>query len=411
MSTGGGTFETGWKTLAEICDVRDGTHDSPKAVENGKYLITSKNVRDGKIDYTGAYFISEEDYNKINQRSKVDTWDVLFTMIGTVGEVGLVSEQPDFAIKNVGLIKTGDRLLAHFLKHYLVSDTVKQYVAANKSKGTQAFLALGKLRELPIPVMQRQVMERLVNVLDNFDAICSDLNIGLPAEIEARKKQYEYYRDMLLTFAAADDIILTDRQTDRQSIIKLLQYVFGYVKVSLEDISENCDNQRKPVTSGNRESGEYPYYGASGIVDYVNDYIFDGDYLLVSEDGANLLARNTPIAFSISGKNWVNNHAHILKFKTYETRKFVEYYLNSIDLTTFISGGAQPKLNQKNLNKIPIPIPSQEKQKDIVAILDRFDTLCNDLTTGLPAEIEARQKQYEYYRDKLLAFKELDNCE
>ena len=138
-------------------------------------------------------------------------------MIGTVGEVGLVSEQPDFAIKNVGLIKTGDRLLAHFLKHYLVSDTVKQYVAANKSKGTQAFLALGKLRELPIPVMQRQVMERLVNVLDNFDAICSDLNIGLPAEIEARKKQYEYYRDMLLTFAAADDIILTDRQTDRQT--------------------------------------------------------------------------------------------------------------------------------------------------------------------------------------------------
>jgi type I restriction enzyme S subunit len=183
--------------------------------------------------------------------------------------------------------------------------------------------------------------------------------------------------------------------------------VFGYVKVSLEDISENCDNQRKPVTSGNRESGEYPYYGASGIVDYVNDYIFDGDYLLVSEDGANLLARNTPIAFSISGKNWVNNHAHILKFKTYETRKFVEYYLNSIDLTIFISGGAQPKLNQKNLNKIPIPIPSQEKQKDIVAILDRFDTLCNDLTKGLPAEIEARQKQYEYYRDKLLTFKEL----
>ena len=78
-------------------------------------------------------------------------------------------------------------------------------------------MALGKLRELPVPVMQRQVMERLVNVLDNFDAICSDLNIGLPAEIEARKKQYEYYRDMLLTFAAADDIILTDRQTDRQT--------------------------------------------------------------------------------------------------------------------------------------------------------------------------------------------------
>ncbi|RHP63087.1 restriction endonuclease subunit S [Faecalibacterium sp. OF03-6AC] len=191
-------------------------------------------------------------------------------------------------------------------------------------------------------------------------------------------------------------------------MIKLLQYVFGYVVVTLEDIAENCDSMRKPVTSGKREAGEYPYYGASGIVDYVKDYIFDGDYLLVSEDGANLLARSTPIAFSISGKNWVNNHAHVLKFDCYETRRFIEFYLNSIDLSSYISGGAQPKLNQKNLNRIEIPLPSQERQKYIVEILDRFDTICNDLTSGLPAEIEARQKQYEFYRDKLLSFKELN---
>ena len=89
---------------------------------------------------------------------------------------------------------------------------------------------------------------------------------------------------------------------------------------------------RKPVTSGNREAGNIPYYGASGIVDYVKDYIFDGDYLLISEDGANLLARNTPIAFSISGKNWVNNHAHILRFNNRITQRYVEIYLNSIDL-------------------------------------------------------------------------------
>ena len=154
-------------------------------------------------------------------------------------------------------------------------------------------------------------------------------------------------------------------------------------------------------------AGKYPYYGASGIVDYVADYIFDGDYLLVSEDGANLIARSTPIAFSILGKNWVNNHAHVLKFDTYELRRYVEIYLNSIDLSRYISGGAQPKLSQENLNKIPIPALSAEKIKYVVSILDRFDILCNDLTTGLPAEIAARQKQYEYYRDKLLTFKEL----
>lgn len=169
-------------------------------------------------------------------------------------------------------------------------------------------------------------------------------------------------------------------------------------------ISENHDSRRKPVTSGNREAGEYPYYGASGIVDYVSSYIFDGDYLLISEDGNNLVARSTPIAFSISGKNWVNNHAHVLKFDCYATRRYVEFFLNSIDLSPYISGGAQPKLNQKNLNSIPIPFPSISEQERIVGILDRFDALCTDLTSGLPAEIEARTKQYEYYRDKLLTF-------
>ena len=170
------------------------------------------------------------------------------------------------------------------------------------------------------------------------------------------------------------------------------------------DLAENLDSKRKPITSGLRDAGDIPYYGASGIVDYVKDYIFDGDFLLVSEDGANLLARSTPIAFSVSGKSWVNNHAHVLKFETYAERRYVEYYLNSIDLTPYISGAAQPKLNQKNLNGIEIPNPSPEEKERIVDILDKFDTLTNSISEGLPREIELRQKQYVHYRDLLLSF-------
>ena len=178
----------------------------------------------------------------------------------------------------------------------------------------------------------------------------------------------------------------------------------------LGKICINCDRQRKAVTKSARRVGKYPYYGASGIVDYVSDYIFDGDYLLVSEDGANLIARSTPIAFSISGKNWVNNHAHVLKFDTYEMRRFVEIYLNAIDLSRYISTAAQPKLTQDNLNKIPIPVPDFKCIKYIVDILDRFDKLCNGISDGLPAEIKAREQQYGYYRNKLLTFKEKEVC-
>ena len=89
------------------------------------------------------------------------------------------------------------------------------------------------------------------------------------------------------------------------------------------------------------------------------------------------------------------------------TRKFVEYFINNLDISKYVSGGAQPKLNQKKLNSILIPIPPLELQEKIVAILDRFETLVNDLTNGLPAEIAAVKDQYEYYRNKLLTFKKL----
>ena len=229
------------------------------------------------------------------------------------------------------------------------------------------------------PAKSLEIQSKIVRILDTF----TELTAELTAELSLRKKQYNHYRDQLLSFEEVEG-------------------------KKLGEVAENLDSRRRPITSGLRQRGSIPYYGASGIVDYVKDYIFDGDFLLVSEDGANLLARNTPIAFSISGKTWVNNHAHVLKFDTYAERKYVEYYLNSIDLIPYISGAAQPKLNKKNLESIPIPNPSTEEKKRIVAILDKFDTLTTSISEGLPREIELRQKQYEYYRDLLLSFPKSD---
>jgi type I restriction enzyme S subunit len=144
----------------------------------------------------------------------------------------------------------------------------------------------------------------------------------------------------------------------------------GWLTKTLDQISTNLDSRRVPITKGVRASGKYPYYGASGIVDYVGDYIFEEDTLLISEDGANLLARSTPIAFPASGKYWVNNHAHILKFENLTTQRFVELYLESIPLDDYITGAAQPKLNQKALNSIPIPAPPLPEQQRIVGLLD-----------------------------------------
>ena len=143
----------------------------------------------------------------------------------------------------------------------------------------------------------------------------------------------------------------------------------------LGKVSENLDNRRVPIASTERIAGEIPYYGASGIVDYVEGFIFDEDLLCVSEDGANLVARSYPIAFPISGKTWVNNHAHVLRFQNACTQKCVEMYLNSIQLNDFITGIAQPKLNKAMLDRIPFPHARMPEQQRIAECLSTLDTL------------------------------------
>ena len=170
---------------------------------------------------------------------------------------------------------------------------------------------------------------------------------------------------------------------------------------SLGDLYENLDNRRIPITKSSRNSGDIPYYGASGIVDYVADFIFNEDLLLVSEDGANLLARTYPIAFSITGKTWVNNHAHVLRFKEKITQTFIEYYLNSIPLDLYVSGMAQPKLNQKALNSIPIPVPSPDEQKQIVAILNEAFEGIDQAIRNTEKNLANARELFESYLNKI----------
>ena len=171
----------------------------------------------------------------------------------------------------------------------------------------------------------------------------------------------------------------------------------GWTTVELLDVCENLDRKRIPITKSKRESGDIPYYGASGVLDYVADFIFDEDLLLVSEDGANLLARTYPIAFSISGKTWVNNHAHVLRFGNIHSQRFIEYYLNSISLEAYVSGMAQPKLNQKKLNSIKVPFPHHHEQKQIVSILDNaFDGIAT-ATANAEKNLQNARELFESY--------------
>ena len=147
----------------------------------------------------------------------------------------------------------------------------------------------------------------------------------------------------------------------------------GWKIKRFDSLCENLDPRRKPITASEREAGIYPYYGASGIVDYVADYLFDEDILLVSEDGANLLMRSTPIAFSVSGKVWVNNHAHVVRFEKMSMQKYIEVFFSMIDISEHITGSAQPKLNQAKLNAMMFPVPDDDRLEAFLSFIEQTD--------------------------------------
>src|SRR5690554_5875554 len=379
--------EVEWKVVNEVFDLKNGytpSKSNKSYWENGTVpWFRMEDIREnGQILDDSLQKVSE---NAAKGAKVFPANSIIISTSATIGEHALItvpylSNQrfTNLSLKPMNKDKFKIKFLFYYA--YLLCDWCKN----NTTMSSFASVDMNGFRNFPIPIpcpdnpkKSLEIQAEIVRILDAFTAMTAELT----AELNLRRQQYNYYRDQLLSFE--------DGEVEWKT---------------LGELAFNHNPKRKPITSGLREPGEIPYYGASGIVDYVKDYIFDGDFLLVSEDGANLLARNTPIAFSISGKTWVNNHAHVLSFDTYEERKYIEYYLNSIDLTPYISGAAQPKLNKKNLESIPIPNPTFEGKERIVAILDKFDTLTTSITEGLPREIELRQKQYEYYRDLLLSF-------
>ena len=199
------SFDTSiqWKELGELFDIVDYRGKTPKKTDSGVFLVTAKNIRKGYIDYEASKeYISSEDYEEVMHRGKPQTGDILFTTEAPCGNVALV-DRDDIALAQRVIKyrpKNNDVIDTTYVKHYLLGKEFQDRLNKTATGGTVKGIKGSKLHLMKIPVPPLNVQKRLASVLENFDSICSDLNIGLPAEIEARQKQYEYYRDKLLSF-------------------------------------------------------------------------------------------------------------------------------------------------------------------------------------------------------------------
>lgn len=311
--------------------------------------VTEKSIESYKVVRTGDFIISLRSFQGGIEYSRYD---------GTCSPAYVV------------LRKCTDSSDAYF-KHYLKTDRFIQILTKNlEGLRDGKMISYKQFSELQIPVPEPEEQQKIADCLSSLD----ELIAAQARKVEALKIHKKGLMQQLFP-----------REGETQPRLRFPEFWAGnaWSVGKLGDIAENLDNRRVPITSGDREAGSIPYYGASGIVDYVKDFIFDEDLLCVSEDGANLVARTYPIAFPISGKAWVNNHAHVLKFEHSCTQKFVEIYLNSIKLDDFITGMAQPKLNKAMLDSIPVPHPDISEQKRIADCIAALDELITSELRGL----------------------------
>ena len=357
-----------WKKLGEVCDLIRGKVYSKDYLKNnpGDYPVySSQTANNGELGRISTY-----DYD-----GEFLTWTTDGAYAGTI-----FHRKGRFSITNVcGLIKIQSGLLIIRFLYYWLSLKAKDYVY--QGMGNPKLMS-NQMETIPIPIPPLPIQQEIVRILDTFTELQKELTANLQTELDARKKQYAYYRDCLLNFEGVDG-------------------------VEWKKLGEVCDLIRGKVYSKDylkNNPGDYPVYSSqtanNGELGRISTYDYDGEFLTWTTDGA-----YAGTIFHRKGRFSITNVCGLIKIQSgLLIIRFLYYWLSLKAKDYVYQGMGNPKLMSNQMEMILIPIPPLPEQRRIVAILDHFETLVNDLSVGLPAELEARRKQYEYYRDKLLTF-------
>ena len=331
--------------------------------EEGPWKITAKDILDGMINYSSARHTSQIEYDDLTNKSKPLVGDLLLTKDGTLGRTAIVDAENVCINQSVALLRFNEKCSVQYAKTLLDTPMYQKQMLDDAGGGTIKHIYITKVDKMFISVPCMKEQERLVLFFNNLDNLIT-LHQRKCDEVKSLKKY------ML------QKIFPQNKQKVPE--IRFEGFTEAWEQRKLDDVVEFLDTMRKPLEGAKRIPGPYPYYGASGIVDYVDGYLFDEELILLSEDGANITERNYPVCFLASGKYWVNNHAHVLRTKQANENNFICNSLERKDYTQYNTGMAMPKLNKETCKKIPILCPGFEEQKkvgDYFRSLDHLITL------------------------------------
>ena len=423
-------FPAGWheSDLQTFCTrVSDGTHDSPKRTEQGKLLVTSKNIIGGTLDLTKSYCISEEDFEAVNKRSKVDVNDVLLSMIGTVGEVCLITHEPDFAIKNVGLLKNNDSLKAKWLYFYLTSPQAQMQIKERLRGTTQQYLPLGEIRKLPIiyPDSRKEMMS-ITNVLGSLqNKIQHNQQVNQTLEQMAQALFKSWFVDF--EPVKAKMATLKAGGSEEGANLAAMQAISGKTLAELQQLqSENPDHyQQLHITAQNfpaamqdselgkipegwevnkvgdllellygkslravdRKEGEIPVYGSGGVTGYHDEALVPHGSIIVGRKGTvgSIYWEDDPF-FPIDTTYYVKP----IKI----SMPFCYYLMQTLGLESMNTDAAVPGLNRSNAYRLEVISPESK-------IAEAFSSIASNVRENIRINLSVT-KELEKLRDTLL---------
>ena len=356
--------------LSEVADVRDGTHDSPKYIEKGFPLITSKNLlQNGNINFDNVNYISEKDYMKINKRSEVSNGDILFGMIGTIGNPVLVKSNKKFAIKNVALIKEEKNLKNSYLIHYLNSNKISKQFYKYHAGGTQKFIALGLIRNLIINTPNINEQKKIADFLSAIDK-----------KIKLMEKKYHHYNHF-------KKYLLQNFFNDNYSC-NGFKKLFGESELIKLGELANIQTGNKDLKD-KKEDGKYPFFVRSEKIERIDSYSFDGEAILIPGDG-----KIGEIYHYINGK--FDYHQRVYKISNFENvmGKYLYYYLEENFLREAKRNTAKATVDSLRLSTITnmkIKLPDITVQNKIVDILSLTDKKIYSLQKGITLNKEFKR--------------------
>lgn len=362
-----------WYKSSDIIDIRDGTHESPKYHESGIPLLTSKNLISGKLSLEGTNLISEKDYNAINQRSKVDKGDILYSMIGSIGNYALVEEEPYYAIKNVALFKFSKNIIINRYFYYLLnSQIIKSQIKSAQRGGTQSFISLSVLRNLQIPVPSKEEQQQVINLLDDMknvkekrtrsleilNNLTQSIFLDMFGDPIGNEKNWE-----IKTLGELSSTILSgstpkggNRVYVEEGVLFLRSQNVWRNNLVLDDVAYITEETHNQMRNSSLEYKDL-LMTKTGRINTENSSLGRVALYLGETDRAN-----------------INGHVYLIRLNKDILHEFILFILTTSQYRDYIRRTCVGGIDKRQVNKIhleqfPIIYPPIEKQKEFISVL------------------------------------------